>query len=204
VVPLPPSPAPLISVSMATPSTNRPSILTTLAPEAETEATRTETVTRDITRDIERILREIQELDHSRDEETHGVAENVRIIRDELRLLSEYVRNRLMTTERIVVTPAAPPTVTHRDNSVGGSSAISEPSITPAGPRDCPHLILVEMSPPLTRTPSITSSVPGLSYLSSHHSDNDLLYGEHEVVEGEERAPVITCLVVVVSIITVL
>ena len=186
MVPLPPSPAPSISVSMATPSTNRPSIRTTLVTEAETEITRTETVTRDITRDIERILREIRELDHLRGEETHGVAENVRIIRDELRLLSEYVRNRLMTTERVVVTPAAAPTVVHRDRSVGGRSDISEPRVTPAGPRDRPHLIPVEMSPPLTRTPSITSSASGLSYLSSHHSDDDLLYGEHEAVEGEE------------------
>ena len=76
---------------MATPSTNRPSIHTTLVTEAETEVTRTETVTRDITRDIERILHEIRELDHLRGEETHGVTENVCIIHDELQLLSEYL-----------------------------------------------------------------------------------------------------------------
>jgi len=90
-----------------------------------------------------------------------------------------------MTTERVVVTPAAAPTVAHRDRSVGGRSDISEPRVTPAGPRDRPHLIPVEMSPPLTQTPSITSSASGLSYLSSHHSDNDRLYGEHVVEEYE-------------------
>ncbi|KIM61035.1 hypothetical protein SCLCIDRAFT_26186 [Scleroderma citrinum Foug A] len=42
------------------------------------------------------------------------------------------------------------------------------------------------MTPPLTRTPSITSSASALSYLLSHHSDDDLLYGEHEIVEREE------------------
>jgi len=53
VVPLPPSPVPSISVSMATPnSTNRPSIRMTLVTETETEVTRTEAVTRDIKRTL--------------------------------------------------------------------------------------------------------------------------------------------------------
>jgi len=52
VVPLPPSPVPSISVSMATPSTNRPSIRTTLVTETEIEVTRTEAVTRDIKRTL--------------------------------------------------------------------------------------------------------------------------------------------------------
>jgi len=116
------------------------------------------------------------------------IAENVRIIRDELRLLSEYVRNGLMTTERIVVTPAAAPTVVHRDRSVGGRSDISEPRITPAGPRDRPHLIPVEMSPPLTRTPSITSSASGLSYLSSHHSDVIFYMGNMKPWKGKNTS----------------
>ena len=64
-----------------------------------------------------------------------------------------------MTTERIVITPATPPTVAHRDRSAGGNSDKSEPRITLAGPSDCPHLIPVEMvrGLPLTQTPSITS-----------------------------------------------
>lgn len=82
--------------------------------------------------------------------------------------------------------PAALPTVVHRERSVGESNDVSEPRITPTGPRDHPHLIPVKMSPPLIQTPSIIPSASGLLCLSSHHSDNDLLYGEHEVVEGEE------------------
>ena len=158
-MPLPPFPVPTISVSVGTPSTNRPSIRSTLvtedttvqateavteratevvteqvteqvtgrvteqATQAATEAIRTETVTRDVTRDIERILQEIRGLDHLRSEETHDVAENVRVIRGELRLLLEYVRNRLVTTERtervVITTPAGPPPVPRRDRSVG-------------------------------------------------------------------------------------
>ena len=133
--------------------------VTEQATQAATEAIRTETVTRDVTRDIERILQEIRGLDHLRSEETHDVAENVRVIHDELRLLSEYVRNRLVTTERVVVTtPAGPPPVPRRDRSVGRSSVVTEPRANLAGPRDRLHLIPVEMSPPLTRTASITSS----------------------------------------------
>ena len=111
------------------------------------EAIREKTVTCYITHDIKCILQEVRGLDHLRSEETHDVAENAHIIHDELCLLSEYVQNRLVTTKRtehIVVTmPAGPPPIPHRDRSVGRSSVISELRATPAGPRDCLHLIPV-------------------------------------------------------------
>lgn len=169
---------------MGTPSTNMPSIHSTLV----TEGIAVQAIEAVTERATEVVTKQV--LDHLRSEETHDVTENVHVICDELRLLSECVRNRLVTTKRTkrvdVTTPAGPPTVPQRDRSVGRSSVVSEPRAIPAGPRDRLHLIPVEMPPPLTRIPSIMSSTYGLSYLSSHHSDDDLRYGEHEIVEGEE------------------
>ncbi|KAI6107774.1 hypothetical protein EDD16DRAFT_1868839, partial [Pisolithus croceorrhizus] len=180
MLPLPASPAPSISVSFPTPSTRLPSIHTTL--ETIPDVIEAETVTHD----IERILEQIRELDHYRSEETHEISENVRTIRDELRALSEFLRNRLRCTERTVVCerPRPPPAV-HQDRSVGGSSVISEPRPAPVGPRERPGLIPIEVSPPLRRAPSIVSSDSGMSYLSSHHSDDLSLMVEEEEL-GEE------------------
>ncbi|KAI6020171.1 hypothetical protein PISMIDRAFT_203785 [Pisolithus microcarpus 441] len=180
MLPLPASPAPSISVSFPTPSTRLPSIHTTL--ETIPDVIEAETVTHD----IERILEQIRELDHYRSEETHEISENVRTIRDELRALSEFLRNRLTSTERTIVCerPRPPPAV-HQDRSVGGSSVISEPRPAPAGPRERPGLIPIEVSPPLRRALSIVSSDSGMSYLSSHHSDDLSLMVEEEGL-GEE------------------
>ncbi|KAI6145311.1 hypothetical protein BKA82DRAFT_4312648 [Pisolithus tinctorius] len=181
MLPLPVSPAPSISVSFPTPSARVPSIHSTL--ETVPDVIETETVTHD----IERILEQIRELDHFRSEETHDIAENVRTIRDELRALSEFLRTRQASTERIIVCerPPQPPPVVHRDRSVGGSSIISEPRVAPAGPRERLGLIPIDVTPPLRRAPSIVSSDSGISYLSSHHSDDLSLMVEEEEL-GEE------------------
>ncbi|KAG2347113.1 hypothetical protein BDR05DRAFT_987725 [Suillus weaverae] len=174
-VPLPVSPAPTsvsMSVSVTTPHDNVPSIHSVL----ETEHTRTHTE-QTITHDIDRLLHHIQEIDQFRGQETQEIAENVRAIRDELYDLSEYVRTRL-------VAERSPPVPT-RDTSVGGSSVLS----TPRGPRPRPGITLVEMSPPPMHpsSPSSLNSVP--SFLSSHHSDDDLSLLETELeAETVERS----------------
>ena len=120
------SPAPSPSVSSDTPQTNRPSIPSEL--ETVPTPTRTER-TEVITHEIDRLLHHIHELDHVRSQESHEISENVRIIRDELYDLSEYVRTHLVETERVVVTEPErpePPAVSHTDQSVATFSAVSE------------------------------------------------------------------------------
>ncbi|KAG1873070.1 hypothetical protein DFJ58DRAFT_409903 [Suillus subalutaceus] len=166
-VPLPVSPAPTsvsMSVSVTTPHEDVPSIHSVL----ETEHTHTHTE-QTITHDIDRLLHHIQEIDQFRGQETQEIAENVRAIRDELYDLSEYVRTRL-------VVERSPPVPT-RDTSVGGSSVPS----TPRGPRPRPGLTLVEMSPPPMHPSSPSSPSSVMSFLSSHHSDDDLSLLETEV-----------------------
>ncbi|KAG2366333.1 hypothetical protein BDR07DRAFT_1480198 [Suillus spraguei] len=178
-VPLPVSPAPTsvsMSVSVTTPHDDVPSIHSIL----ETEDTRTHTHThteQTITHDIDRLIHHIQEIDQFRGQETQEIAENVRAIRDELYDLSEYVRTRLVV-ER-------PPAVPTRDMSVGGSSVLS----TPRGPRPRPGIPLVEMSPPPMRPSSPSSPSSVMSFLSSHHSDDDLSLLETELeAETVERS----------------
>jgi hypothetical protein len=121
------------------------------------------------------------------------MSENVRIIRDELYDLSEYVRTHLVETEEVIVTERPePPAVARRDQSVGAisvisnrrdqavgaMSVISEPRVAPAGPRLRP---IVALSPPPVRSPSIISTSSSMSFLSSHHSDDFSLLGTDEV-----------------------
>ncbi|KAF8833074.1 hypothetical protein BDN67DRAFT_1072998 [Paxillus ammoniavirescens] len=135
---------------MTTPQANQPSIHSDL----ETEPTRTHTErTEIITHEIDRLLHHIHELVHFRGQETHEISENVRIIRDELIDLSEYVRTRLVATERVVVAeqPGAPPVA-----------------------------LPIALTPPPMRSPSISSSRSVSSFLSSHHSDDLSLLGAEE------------------------
>ncbi|KAF9224785.1 hypothetical protein BS17DRAFT_731403 [Gyrodon lividus] len=178
------SPAPSISVSMSTPQSNQPSIHSDL----ETEPTHTHTErTETITHEIDRLLHHIHELDHFRGQETREILEDVRIIRDELLDLSEYVRTRLVATERVVVTerPGAP-LVPRRDQSVGGISVISESRVV--GPRPRPRLVPITLTPPPVRSPSISSTRSISSFLSSHHSD-DLLSADEEEFEMPPPSP---------------
>ena len=196
------SPVPSPSVSINTPSANQPSIHSQL----ETEPTHTPTErTEVITHEIDRLLHHIHELDRFRGQETQEISENVRIIRDELYDLSEYVRTRLVATEAFVAErPESPPvprrdqsvgTITdlrdqsvgaitdHRDQSVGAMSVVSEPRPAPPGPRfQRPGLVPIALSPPPVRSPSINSTAYSISsFLSSHHSDDFSLLGTDEV-----------------------
>lgn len=188
------SPAPSLSVSSDTPHTNLPSIHS----ELETEPTQTHTErTEVITHEIDRLLDHIHELDHLRSQDSHEISENVRIIRDELYDLSEYVRTHLVEAEGVIVTERPePPAVARRDQAVGAisvisdrrdqavgaMSVISEPRVAPAGPRSHQFLRpIVALSPPPVRSPSIISTNSSMSFLSSHHSDDFSLLGSDEV-----------------------
>lgn len=199
MVPLPESPAPVYSpapspsLSISTPQTNQPSIHS----ELETEPTHTHTErTEVITHEIDRLLHHLHELDRFRGQETNEISENVRIIRDELYNLSEYVRTHLVATEGAVVAEEPePPAVPHmdqsvgtisdrRDRSVGAMSVISETRPAPAGPRSRLGLVPIPLTPPPVRSPSLSSMSSMMSFLSSHHSDDFSLIGtdEEEVV----------------------
>lgn len=209
-----PSPAPSPSVSVSTPQTNQPSIHT----ELETEATHTQTErTEVITHEIDRLLQHIHELDRFRGQETHEISENVRIIRDELYDLSEYIRTHLVETERVerIVVAERPesPSVPHRDQSVGvitdhrdqsvgaittlrdqsvsARSVVSEPRPTPVGPRlQRPGLVPIPISPPPVRSPSMISMTSELTFLSSPHSDDFSLFdGDEEYAEIQPLSP---------------
>ncbi|KAG6380162.1 hypothetical protein JVT61DRAFT_8251 [Boletus reticuloceps] len=193
------SPAPSPSVSSDTPQTNQPSIHSVLETvQTQTHTERTEV----ITHEIDRLLHHIHELDHLRSQERHEISENIRIIRDELYDLSEYVRTHLVETEGVVVPERPePPAVSHRDQSVvaiserrdqsvAAMTVVSEPRITPVGPRSR-HLIPIPLTPPPVRSPSTrstSSSMSLISFLSSHHSDDFSLLDVDEV-EVEMHPP---------------
>ncbi|KAF8128709.1 hypothetical protein EV363DRAFT_412554 [Boletus edulis] len=191
--------APSPSVSSDTPQTNQPSIHSVLETvQTQTHTERTEV----ITHEIDRLLHHIHELDHLRSQERHEISENIRIIRDELYDLSEYVRTHLVETEGLVVPERPePPAVSHRDQSVvaiserrdqsvAAMSVVSEHRITPIGPRSR-HLIPIPLTPPPVRSPSTrstSSSASLISFLSSHHSDDFSLLDVDEV-EVEMHPP---------------
>ena len=195
--------APSPSVSLETPQTERPSIysdLETVPTQVHTERTEV------ITLEIDRLLHRIDELDHFRSEESREIAENIRIIRDELFDLSEYVRTRLVETEteteRIIIEERPAPSAVsrrdqsvtaisiseRRDQSVGAMSVASEPRVAPAGPRVYHGLRPIPLTPPPIRSPSISSMSSSISFLSSHHSDFSLL--DAEEVELHPPSPV--------------
>ncbi|KAH7903879.1 hypothetical protein BJ138DRAFT_67873, partial [Hygrophoropsis aurantiaca] len=166
MIPLPESPAPpsmsatsvSMSVSMSTPRSEIPSIHSDL----ETEPTRTHTEI--VTHDIDRLLQHIHEIDLVRGQENEELSATVREIREELYDLSDFMRSRAVGE--------VPPPVPRKDRSVGGSSIISEPRVTPSGPRVPPYRVPIALSPPRSRPSSPSSSISGSSYLSSHHSED--------------------------------
>ncbi|EPQ51904.1 hypothetical protein GLOTRDRAFT_140838 [Gloeophyllum trabeum ATCC 11539] len=174
-IPLPSSPAPStpsvpISVSIATPAGDVPSIHTIeSAPSARSEI---------LTHDVNRLLQYLHDLDQGRVEDHRELVDNIRDIRDELYDLSLFLHENR---------PAdVPPPVPHKDQSVGGSSVIASspatpmtPRALPAGPRPIsrPHLIPIPLTPPPLRPASPSSLTSSISFLESPHSDDWSLMG---------------------------
>ena len=100
-----------------------------------------------LTHDINRLLQYLHDLDQISGQETHEIMDTVRAIRDELYDLSDHLRW------------SSKP---HLDRSVGESTVIpvQQPVVAPR---------------PILLMPSLGSLMRSDSFLSSHHSDNDIL-----------------------------
>ena len=133
----------------------------------DSESTVTE---RDLGRDIDRLADELRTYDHSRGLENQDVIDNVRALRQELQDLADFLHRTPSPTTPVVrfepreETPVPHRTVPMVDVSVGRTTPMpSVPqylSLPPAAPAS------------LSRATSNASSFN--SYLSSHHSDDDL------------------------------
>ena len=141
----------------------------------ETEGAVTE---RDIGRDIDRLAEELRRYDDARGLENQDIAGSIRALQDELRGLSDFlhrvpspgaVQQTTQPTPRPQIQPQTtletPRGVQLVDRAAGGSSVVS--SLRPGGPRD--------MDPGVSLSRATSSATSIGSYLSSHHSDDDLL-----------------------------
>jgi hypothetical protein len=158
-----------MSVSIATPDSQIPSIysqLATIVSEPPREI---------LTHDVNKLLSYLHETNAARDAQHEDLTDHLRAIEDELLDLSDMLRRREaevhvhIPERRPEVVPRVledvPPPVPLKDRSVGSSRSVS-PTQDPAGPRE------IEMDRPSPMS-SPTSSL-AQSWLSSHHSDDDL------------------------------
>jgi len=153
---------------------------------------------RDLGRDFERLVDEVRTYDHARGLENQDIADNVRALRDELRGLADFLHASPPTTPMPVPmhmhmpmpvpvpVQQEPPRrgVQLTDRPVGGSTIMSP--LYPAGPRVMEVHVHPEAGPRLSRATSAASSF--VSYLSSHHSDEDLL---EDVEETSMHSPAV-------------
>ena len=158
-----------MSVSIATPDSQIPSIhsqLATIVSEPPREI---------LTHDVNKLLSYLHETNAARDSQHEELTDHLRAIEDELLDLSDMLRRREaevhvhIPDRRPEVVPRVledvPPPVPLKDKSVGSSRSVS-PVQGLAGPRE------IEMDQPSPMS-SPTSSL-AQSWLSSHHSDDDL------------------------------
>ena len=175
-----------MSVSIATPDSQIPSIhsqLATIVSEPPREI---------LTHDVNKLLSYLHETNAARDVQHEELTDHLRAIEDELLDLSDMLRRREAEVHvhipdrhpevRPQIVPRVledvPPPVPMKDRSVGSSRSVSPPP-RPAGPRS------IEMGHPSPMS-SPTSSL-GQSWLSSHHSDDDLysFIGTEQYVDPE-------------------
>ena len=182
-----------MSVSIATPDSQIPSIhsqLATIVSEPPREI---------LTHDVNKLLSYLHDTNATRDAQHEELTDHLRAIEDELLDLFDMLRRReaevhVHIPERPDARPQVvprvledvPPPVPMKDRSAGSSRSVS-PAQGPAGPRE------IDMDPPLTIS-SPTSSL-AQSWLSSHHSDDDLYsfigteqYGDRGQM-GMEQSP---------------
>ncbi|KAG5645171.1 hypothetical protein DXG03_006795 [Asterophora parasitica] len=169
-----------IVVTLSTPhgfaQTTRSSLRTQSSESLPTE--------RDLSRDIDRIADDLRRYDDARGDEHQELADNVRALRSELRDLSEYLHRtppppppppppQVQAHE----TPRAVENVVVRVNRMVGGSPVA--SMVVVGERGLG-------GSSLSRATSSASSIG--SYLSSHHSDDDLL--DSEASSSYQHSPV--------------
>ena len=187
-----------MSVSIATPESQVPSIhsqLDTIISEPPREI---------LTHDVNKLLSYLHDNNLARDAQHEELTDHLRAIEEELLDLSEMLHRREaevhvhIPEHRPEVRPqnvpsmleGVPPPVPMKDRSVGSSRSVS-PVPRPAGPRS------IDMGRPSPM--SSPASSPGQSWLSSHHSDDDLYsfigteqYGDRDqgpTVEPFEQSP---------------
>ena len=128
---------------------------------------------RDLGRDIDRLADELRTYDQARGLENQDVADNVRALRQELRDLADFLHRTPSPSSPAVVpsehreTPVPRRTVQMADASVGRTTSISSVQFLPLPPA---------APTSLSRATSNASSFD--SYLSSHHSDDDVFDAE--------------------------
>ena len=144
-----------------------------------------------ITDDVNRLLQYLHGVENDRQRDNQGVHDHLGEIQNELRNLADYLHDKDV------------PPMELKDRSVGGSSIVSwrEPRGAPDYPskpptveeKASPQDLAIPLSPPprSPRSPSSLSST--ISFLSSHHSDDDSLMGseplETELFETEPDVP---------------
>jgi hypothetical protein len=160
-----------IIVTLSTPRGSAHSARSSLRTETS-ESTVTE---RNLSRDIDRLADDLRRYDDARGDENREIADNVRALRNELHDLSEFLHRTPSPPAASVHIQPVPqqlpqspttPRVQRVDQRVGGSSVVS--SLLPGDRRR-----LTVTSGQLTRASSSGSSIG--SFLSSHHSDDDLM-----------------------------
>ncbi|KAF8270085.1 hypothetical protein EI94DRAFT_861064 [Lactarius quietus] len=211
-VPLPRTPSLLsmpsasMSVSTSSPRGSVPSIHSNLvtipseiapserAPieQARSERSEPERPSVIITDDVNRLLQYLHGVENDRQRDNQGVHDHLGDIQNELRNLADYIHDK--DIPQVVQPPVQPPSMQLKDRSVGGSSVVSfrEPRGAPDYPskpptvtgKASPQVIAIPLTPPprSPRSPSSLSS--SISFLSSHHSDDDSLM-ESEPLESE-------------------
>ena len=127
---------------------------------------------RDLGRDIDRLADELRAYDNTRGLETQDVIDNVRALRQELRDLADFLHRTpspssplppvVVQSERLE-TPTPRRTVQVADASVGRTTSISSME----------HFLPLPPAAPTSLSRS-TSNASYNSYLSSHHSDDDI------------------------------
>ena len=137
-----------------------------------------------ITDDVNRLLQYLHGVENDRQRDNEGVHDHLGEIQNELRDLADYIHKEIPQ-------PVQPP-MRLKDRSIGGSTVLSflEPRGAPDYPSKPPtetgkaSPIAIPLTPPphSPRSPSSLSST--ISFLSSHHSDDDSLL-ESEPLESE-------------------
>ena len=128
---------------------------------------------RDLGRDIDRLADELRTYDHARGLETQDVIDNVRALRQELRDLADFLQRTPSPSSPVVQpeyqetrqeTPVPRRTVHMVDESVGRTTSIST----------VPQFLPLPPAAPASLSRATSNASSFNSYLSSHHSDDDL------------------------------
>ena len=161
------------SLTLTTPGGSGPSA----RPSFRTESSESDATQRDIFQDIDRLADQLRHYDELRGDENRGLSDNVRALRDELQDLSQFLRRTPPLpghpSPAPVVSGPQPPTPV-----VGAPPPPLPPVDLPVQTSD----IMTLMSPdarerdmsPVSLTRSLSSG-SFMSFLSSHHSDDEYL-----------------------------